>query len=82
MGWFSGIVVYIIIRWILFFMSLPWGARSAHEANQAVEEGMAESAPLRPRIWLKAGVTSVVAAVLWGVAYYIIGSDMISLRPK
>jgi predicted secreted protein len=81
-GWFSGIVVYVIIWWVLFFMSLPWGARSSHEAGEAAAEGMVESAPLRPRLWLKAGITSIVAAVLWGVAYYIIGSEMWSLRPR
>lgn len=82
MGWFSGFVVYVIIWWVLFFMSLPWGARSGHEAGEAAEEGMAESAPLRPHLWLKAAITSVIAAVLWGIAYYIIGSDMWSLRPR
>lgn len=82
MGWFSGIVVYVIIWWVLFFMSLPWGARSAHETGEAVEEGMAESAPLRPRLWLKAGVTSLLAALIWGAAYAIIGSDIWSLRPR
>jgi predicted secreted protein len=81
-GWFSGLVVYVIIWWVLFFLSLPWGARSAHEAGEAVEEGMAESAPLRPRLWLKAAITSVLAAALWGVAYVIIGSDMWSFRAR
>lgn len=82
MGWFSGIVVYVIIWWVLFFMLLPWGARSAHEAGHAPEDGMAESAPLKPRVWLKAGVTSMLALMVWGVAYWIIGSDMWSLRSR
>lgn len=80
MNWFSGAVVYIILWWMIFFMALPFGVRPPHDEGLDAEPGHAPSAPARPRIWLKAGVTSAVAAVLWGVAYYLISSDLISFR--
>lgn len=80
MGIASGIVVYIILWWSVFFMTLPWGAHSPHEAGEEVEPGFAASAPKRPRLGLKAGITTVIAAALWGVAYWVIASDLISFR--
>jgi predicted secreted protein len=38
------------------------------------------SAPVKPRLWLKAGITTLIAAVLWAGAYYLIASDMLSFR--
>jgi predicted secreted protein len=81
MGWFSGIVVYVILWWVVFFMSLPFGVRAPHEVGSVPGPGHVPSAPVRPRLWLKAGITTVIAALLWGVAYYLISSDMLSFRP-
>ena len=81
MPWFTGILVYMVLWWLVFFMTLPIGARSYHEAGEATQAGNAESAPMRPRLWLKAGATSVIAGVLWGIAYYLITSGLISFRP-
>ena len=46
MTWFSAILVYVIVWWLVFFMSLPIGARSYHEAGEDVESGNVESAPM------------------------------------
>ncbi len=80
MTWFSGIVVFVIIWWLVFFMALPIGVRSPDEAGVAVEPGHAASAPVRPRLGLKAGVTTAISAVLWGIAYWIIEAELISFR--
>lgn len=80
MGWFSGIVVYVILWWLVFFMALPFGVRAPHEVGGTAEPGHAPSAPVRPRLWLKAGITTVIAAALWGVAWYLIASDLLSFR--
>ena len=76
MNWFSGVLVYIVIWWLVLFAVLPWGVRIPEQA----EPGFATSAPERPRLWLKAGVTTVIAALLWVAAYLIISSDLISFR--
>jgi len=80
MTWFSGVVVYVILWWLVFFMTLPFGIRAPHEVGEEVGEGHAPSAPIRPRLWLKAGITTAVAAVLWFGAYWLISSDLISFR--
>ena len=80
MNWFSGIVVFVIIWWLVFFMTLPIGIRSPDEAGVEVEQGHAPSAPVRPRLLLKAGVTTAVSIVLWGIAYWVIEADVISFR--
>lgn len=80
MNLFSGFVVYVVIWWLVFFLTLPWGAQSPHETGEPVEPGNAPSAPIKPRLALKAVVTTAVAAVLWGIAYLVISSDLISFH--
>lgn len=81
MGWFSGPLVFVILWWLVFFMSLPIGARSYHEAGEKTEVGNVESAPMKPRVLLKAGISTLIAAVLWLVAFFLIDSGLVSFRP-
>lgn len=81
MTWFSGILIYALLWWLVFFTTLPVGARSYHEAGEATAAGNAESAPMRPRLKAKVAATTVIAAALWGVAWYLVESDLISFRP-
>ena len=80
MNWFSGIVVFLVLWWLVFFVTLPFCVRSAYETGETVGEGHADGAPVKPRLWMKAGVTTIITAVLWGIAYWLIASDMISFR--
>jgi len=80
MGLASGAVVYIILWWIIFFMSLPIGVHPPHEVGEEVQPGNEAGAPVRPYLWIKIAATSVIAAVLWGVVYWLIGTDLISFR--
>jgi len=77
----STALIYVVIWWLVFFMALPIGARSYHEAGEEVEAGNVSSAPMRPRLWLKAGVTTGIAAVLTLIAYFLIDSGTLSFRP-
>jgi predicted secreted protein len=79
-GWFTGFVVYTILWWVLFFMALPWGNRTAAEVGEEVVPGHATSAPVKPRLWLKVAIVTIVAAVLWGVVDLVILSDLVSFR--
>ena len=76
MSWFTGLATYLVIWWIVLFAVLPWGVR----VPDRVEAGHADSAPDRPRLWLKAGVTTLVAAVLWCVVWWFATTDLISFR--
>lgn len=70
MSIFTGLMVYVVMWWMVFFAVLPFGVRTADEAGEAPRPGFADSAPVRPRLWLKAGVATVLAALLWGLFYY------------
>jgi predicted secreted protein len=80
MNWASALLIYVVIWWIVFFLTLPFGVRSPDEEGVEVLPGNATSAPVRPKLWLKAGITTLVSAALWGVAYFLIVTDMISFR--
>jgi len=78
MNWFTGLVVYVIIWWVVLFAVLPWGVR----VPDKTEPGHATSAPERPMLWRKALITTAIAAVLWVGAYVLITSDLITFRPE
>jgi predicted secreted protein len=72
----SGITMFVLIWWGVFFAVLPWGVR----LPERPEKGHAPSAPVNPRLGLKALVTTAIAAALWAIAYWIIASDLLSFR--
>ena len=70
MSIFTGMMVYVLIWWVVSFAALPSGVGTAEEAGETPGRGFADSAPVAPRLWLKAGITTVLAGLLWGVFYY------------
>jgi predicted secreted protein len=72
----TGLAVYFVLWWISLFMVLPWGNRPDTE----VQEGNAPSAPAKPRIGLKALVTTGLAAAFWVIIWLVVRSDLIPLR--
>jgi predicted secreted protein len=75
MNWFTGIASFVVIWWVVVFAILPWGVRPAED-----EMGRSAGAPANPRLGLKAVITTGVAAVLWGILYLIVSSDIWSFR--
>ena len=73
---FTGIMVYVIVWWMVLFTVLPFGNR----APDTVEPGHVESAPERPRMWIKAAVTTVIATAIWCGIYWVMENDLISFR--
>ncbi len=76
----TGLMVYGIIWWLVFFIALPIGNRTAEEVGADVEPGHAESAPVKPRLWLKAGITTVAAGLLWGIFQFVVENDLLGFR--
>ena len=77
MNWLTGILVYVMIWWVVLLTVLPWGVRVPDNP----EPGQASSAPRNPMMWRKVLVTTFISALLWGVAYWLIDSDWLTLRP-
>jgi len=74
--WFTGTMVYVIIWWLVLFLVLPWGVHVPDEH----EPGHATSAPAKPMMWRKTLITTLIAAVFWGITYWLIESDLLTLR--
>lgn len=77
----NGIVVYVILWWIVFFVALPIGVRTGDDSDEEITPGTVSSAPVNPRIGMKMAITTLVAALLWSVYYVVVTYDLISLRP-
>lgn len=76
MSIFGGIVVFVIVWWLVFFATLPWGVRR----GAPTDEGHDAGAPANPRLWLKAAVTTVIAALLTLAVWFVVTSDLFSFR--
>ena len=76
MTWVEGVVVYVLVWWVVVFAVLPFGARTP----ERFVPGQARGAPARPMLWLKAGITTILAAVIWLVIFLVVRSDWISFR--
>jgi predicted secreted protein len=75
MDFVSGLVVFLLLWWWVFLMSLPFGVRTL----DTPEAGHAPSAPARPMLWRKVLVTTIIAAVLTVLVNWIISAQFISL---
>jgi predicted secreted protein len=76
MTWFTGIIVYVLVWWVTLFAVLPLWVTSAEPDDL----GYAAGAPQRPRLALKAVVTSVVAAAIWLAIHIVVRSPWLSFR--
>ncbi len=71
MGITTGILVYLLTWWMIWFMILPIGVKTQQEQGEDVA-GTVKSAPVNPLILKKMAATSVIAALVWGVIFYLI----------
>ena len=76
MRWPTGLAVYFTIWWVVLFAVLPWGVRRDEDGPAGADKG----APQNPRLWLKAGVTTLVSAVIWLAIYALVESSLLSFR--
>ncbi len=72
----SGIVVYVILWWLSFFLVLPFGVKQPEEQ----EEGHMPGAPDKPKLWKKALITTLLAFVLFGIYFWVEQSGLISIQ--
>jgi predicted secreted protein len=75
-NWFIGITMYVVIWWLVIFAILPFGVSSAEEGDP----GHAAGAPRQPHLARKAVATTIVAALVWLLIYWVVASDLVNLR--
>jgi len=68
MGITGSIVVFVVIWWLIFFMTLPFGVRSQWEDDQ-VGEGTDAGAPQITGLGKKALVTTGITIILWAAVW-------------
>jgi len=76
MNIFSGIVVYVLTWWIVFFCMLPLNL----EIVIKTPRGHMPGAPVDPHLKGKAMLTTLISLVIWGLIYLVIRSDLLSFR--
>jgi len=69
MGWFTGVVVFLVTWWTFLFVVLPFG----HERD-------IDGTPKFSNIKKKFVWTSIGAIIIWGVIYLIVDADIISFQ--
>ena len=71
MGITGSIVVFVVIWWVIFFMTLPFGVRGQWEDGR-VAEGTDAGAPQVHGLGRKALITTAITAVLWAVVWLLL----------
>ena len=72
----SGIVVFVLLWWWIFLMSLPFGVSRQTDGTVGHDPG----AQRRPLLVIKVMATTLIAAVFWVAIYWVIEADLISFR--
>ena len=69
MGWFTGIVVFLVTWWTFLFIVLPFG----HERDK---NGTPKFANIKKKfLW-----TTIGTIIIWIIIYLIVDSDLISFQ--
>jgi predicted secreted protein len=74
----SALVLYAVIWFMTFFVALPIRIQTQGDLDN-VTPGTPASAPEHHHLKKKAIITTLVAAVLWGIVTWIILSGLISV---
>lgn len=79
MDWFSGIVLYILVWWVMFFVILPIRVTGQHETGEVVE-GSEPGAPANAQVGRKALYACAAAAVVWVILAALISAGVVDLE--
>ena len=72
------VAIYFVIWWIVLFAILPWGVRTQEEAGEVIP-GTAESAPVTPKLGAKLLATTITAAVVFAIIYWLVAGGSVTL---
>jgi predicted secreted protein len=79
MNWYTALIAFTIIWWLVLFMVLPFGVRTAADERIEVEPGHASSAPILPHIGRKFLITTGIALAVMGVYWAVVTYDPFGL---
>ena len=80
MNLFLGVAIFVIVWWLAFFIMLPIGAQSHHEAGEEVVRGGERGAPRAPNLRKKAVWALGVAVLIWLGVAWAISVDLWNMR--
>ncbi len=75
MNIFTAILVFVVVWWLIWFIALPIGVKT----SENVKIGNTESAPDKPRLLLKASITTFLSLIIAGIILYLIKSGVFSI---
>jgi predicted secreted protein len=78
-SWTSILAIYFVLWWVVLFAVLPFGVRSQAEEG-AVARGTDPGAPAVPALAAKLAWTTAVSAALFGAAYWLYVSRLLTLE--
>ena len=73
------LAIYFVLWWVVLFVTLPFGVRSQHEEGGGVE-GTDPGAPVMARMGLKLVWTTVISAVIFGIAMWAYNAGYLSIE--
>ena len=73
----GAIVLYAVLWFVVLFVLLPLGQRSQADAGEVVP-GTPPGAPHAPALGRKMLIATVISAVIWGAAAWVILSGVIT----
>lgn len=71
----SGTVIFIVIWWLVFFISLPIGIQRHPDLNDGGDPG----APANPRLGLKAVATTGVSIVIFIIVFLAVQAELVDV---
>ncbi len=72
----SGIIVFLMTWWVVFFMALPFGSKATTNPEQGHDTGAPQITYLKPKLL----ITTLITAALWLIVDYLISINLIDFR--
>jgi len=78
MNLFTGLASYFVCWWITWLAVLPFGVHPQGEEEGDIVPGTIPSAPVKPHIWRKLILTTILAFLPWLLIFSIMEYDILS----
>lgn len=75
-NWFTLLMVFINVWWVVLFMALPFGASPPEE----VKPGHSTGAPAKAHLGKKAAAATVLALIITAIFFYVTSGYLV--RPE